>query len=59
VVHSSIVPCNANLLHALQTGTLPETHAEDNLKTVELVFASYDSAEKDKVIHLDEWRRKR
>jgi predicted dehydrogenase len=47
------------LLHALQTGTLPETHAEDNLKTVELVFASYESAEKDKVIHLDEWRRKR
>jgi len=59
VVHSSIVPCNASLLHALQTGTLPETHAEDNLKTVELVFASYESAEKDKVIHLDEWRRKR
>ena len=57
VVHSSIVPCNANLLHALQTGTLPETHAEDNLRTMELVFASYESAEKARVIRLDEWRR--
>ncbi len=57
VVHSSIVPCNADLLRALQTGTLPETHAEDNLKTVELVFASYESAREDKVIHIPSWRR--
>lgn len=58
VVHSSIVPCNANLLHALQTGTLPETHGEDNLKTMELVFASYESAQHDSVIHLASWREK-
>lgn len=58
VVHSSIVPCNADLLRALQTGSLPETHAEDNLKTVELVFASYESAQRDEVIHLEEWRQK-
>jgi hypothetical protein len=40
----------------LQTGTLPETHAEDNLKTVELVFAGYESAEKDTTIHLEQYR---
>ncbi|MCS7310356.1 MAG: Gfo/Idh/MocA family oxidoreductase [Armatimonadetes bacterium] len=57
VVHASIVPCNADLLRALQTGGLPETHAEDNLRTMELVFASYESAQQDKVIHLEEWRR--
>ncbi|HWN95824.1 MAG TPA: Gfo/Idh/MocA family oxidoreductase [Methylomirabilota bacterium] len=44
LVHASIVECHANLLHALQTGTAPETSAEDNLKTLRLVQAAYDSA---------------
>lgn len=57
VVHASIVPCHADLLRALQTGGLPETHAEDNLRTMELVFASYESAQRDTVIHLEEWRQ--
>ncbi len=50
VVHASIVPCNANLLAHLQ-GTEPaETTGEDNLQTLRLVFAAYDSAAEDKVI---------
>lgn len=44
VVHASIVPCNANLLSALQGKGRAETTGEDNLKTVRLVFAAYDSA---------------
>jgi predicted dehydrogenase len=44
LVHASIVPCNADLLHALQTCSLPETTSADNLKTVKLVFAAYESA---------------
>ncbi len=44
VVHSSIVACQANLLEALKGGAPAETSGEDNLKTVRLVFASYDSA---------------
>jgi predicted dehydrogenase len=51
VVHSSIVACNANLLAALKGEARAETTGEDNLKTVRLVFASYDSANRDKVIH--------
>jgi predicted dehydrogenase len=51
VVHSSIVPCNANLLAALKGEDKAETTGEDNLKTVRLVFASYDSANADSVIH--------
>lgn len=43
VVHSSIVPCQANILEGLKGGKT-ETTGEDNLKTVRLVFASYDSA---------------
>ncbi len=46
VVHASGVPCNADLLRALQTGQHAETRAEDNLETVRLVFGAYDSAEK-------------
>jgi D-apiose dehydrogenase len=50
VVHASIVPCNANLFAALQGKQKAETSGEDNLKTVRLVFASYDSAASEKVI---------
>ena len=44
VVHASIVPCQANLARALRGEEPAETTAEDNLKTVRLVFGSYDSA---------------
>jgi predicted dehydrogenase len=52
VVHSSIVDCNANLLRALQGGPAAETTGEDNLRTVRLVFAAYDSAARGKAISL-------
>jgi D-apiose dehydrogenase len=41
---SSGVACNANLLGALQGAAPAETTGEDNLRTLELVFACYDSA---------------
>lgn len=50
VVHSSIVPCQANLLAALRGEGKPETTGQDNLRTLRLVFASYDSARDNKVI---------
>ncbi|MCI0747980.1 MAG: Gfo/Idh/MocA family oxidoreductase [Verrucomicrobia subdivision 3 bacterium] len=50
VVHASIVPCNANILGALQGGHKAETTADDNLKTVRLVFACYESARSGKEI---------
>jgi D-apiose dehydrogenase len=51
VVHSSIVPCNADLLRALKGEGAAETTGEDNLKTVRLVFAAYDSAATGQAIH--------
>lgn len=44
VVQSSIVPCNADVLKGLRGEGTPETTGGDNLKTVELVFKSYESA---------------
>lgn len=44
IVHASIVPCNEDLLLTLQGRKTAETDASDNIRTVELVFASYDSA---------------
>ncbi len=44
IVHASIVPCNADLLRALRGEGAAETTGEDNLNTVRLVFAAYDSA---------------
>ncbi len=50
VVHSSIVDCNRNILQGLQGGNA-ETTGADNFKTVELVWASYASADTGKAIH--------
>jgi predicted dehydrogenase len=44
VVHSSIVPAQADILKALRGEGQAETTAEDNLQTLRLVFAAYDSA---------------
>jgi predicted dehydrogenase len=52
LVHASIVPCNANLLHSLRTGEPAETSGEDNLKTVRLVFAAYESAATGRAVEL-------
>jgi D-apiose dehydrogenase len=51
VVHASLVPCLANLLDGIK-GSKAETTAEDNLKTVRLVFAAYESARCDDVIRI-------
>lgn len=45
LIHASIVPCQTNLLADLRGENPAETTAEDNLKTLELVFAAYESAE--------------
>lgn len=44
LVHSSIVPCHADILRDLQGGRPAETYGEDNINTVRLVFAAYESA---------------
>jgi predicted dehydrogenase len=56
VVHSSMVPCIADLLGALRSGDArkAESHAEDNLKTVRLIFAAYDSAREDRVVRFED-----
>jgi predicted dehydrogenase len=50
--HSSIAPCNANLLRALRGGEEAETTGEDNLRTMRLTFAAYESARSGNVIRL-------
>jgi predicted dehydrogenase len=50
VVHSSIVPCQADLARHLRGEGTAETTGDDNLRTVRLVFAAYDSARDNRVI---------
>ena len=52
LVQASIVPCNADLLAALRCEKQAETTGEDNLKTVQLVYSSYESASNGMVIQL-------
>lgn len=54
VAHASIVDAQRNLLEGLRGGQA-ETTGEDNLKTVQLVWASYASAEGQRLIHLDDF----
>ena len=53
VVHSSIVPCNADLLGALCCGRPAETTGQDNLKTMRLVHRAYESAATNRVVEID------
>ena len=46
----SIVSCNENILNDPLGKGKAETTGEDNLKTVELVFAAYESAKNNCVI---------
>jgi D-apiose dehydrogenase len=53
VVQASIVPCCADLLAAVRGEKEAETTGEDNLKTVRMVFAAYESAATGKAVPLD------
>jgi D-apiose dehydrogenase len=58
-VQSSIVACQANLLANLNGKQPAETTGADNLQTMRLVFACYDSAQADKVIRCSQRRARR
>ena len=53
VVHASIVECQRNLLQALRGEALAETTGLDNLKTMTLVSAAYQSAATKTIIPLN------
>ncbi len=52
VVHASLVPCLADAAKAVRDQTRAETDAADNLKTMRLVFAAYESAATGRTIAL-------
>lgn len=52
LVHASIVDCNRNLLTDLRGLGGAETTGTDNFETIRLVYAAYDSARRNEVIHL-------
>ena len=51
VAQASMVPCLQDLLEALRGERPGETTGNDNLKTMELTFAAYESAAGNRVIH--------
>jgi predicted dehydrogenase len=53
LVHASIVPCQKNLLAALRGEAQAETTAEDNLRTLRLVYAAYESARTGQTVALE------
>jgi predicted dehydrogenase len=54
VIHSSIVDTQGNILQGLRGGHA-ETNGDDNFKTVQLVWASYESAATGKIIDLKQF----
>jgi predicted dehydrogenase len=51
VAQSALVACNANLLAGIRTPATAETTAQDNLKTLRLVFDAYESSRENRVVH--------
>ncbi len=45
---------HAHFADCLRTGQLPETHAEDNMKTLRAVLAAYESVAENRVITIPE-----
>ncbi len=52
--HRSFVAAQKHFVDCLRTGQTPETSGADTLKTMELVFAAYQSAEEERTILLGE-----
>jgi predicted dehydrogenase len=52
VNHASMVPLHQDFLRAFHTGQPPENTGADNLKTMQLVYSAYESAERNEVIQL-------
>jgi predicted dehydrogenase len=50
LAHASMVPIHQDFLRAFRTDQPPETTGEDNLRTMRLVYAAYESAERNQVI---------
>ncbi len=50
VVHSSMVACNSHFLEYIQLNRPAETDGRDNLRTMKLVFAAYESAARNRCI---------
>ncbi len=57
LVHTSIVDCHRNLLAGLRGEATAETTCDDNLKTLELVYASYESAAHQSSIQMDSFSK--
>ncbi|MEA3334354.1 MAG: Gfo/Idh/MocA family oxidoreductase [Chloroflexota bacterium] len=55
VNHASMVPIHQDFLRAFRSGEPPENTGEDNLKTMQLVYAAYESAARNQVVSLDEY----
>ena len=53
VNHASMVPLHENFLRGLRGGPPPENTGADNLKTMQLVYAAYESAEQNTVVKLN------
>ncbi len=51
--HPAIVDTNAHLLAALKSGRPADTSGDDNLKTMRLVYAAYESAARKEALKLD------
>lgn len=53
VVHASMVPCLTNLAASLRGEAVAETPADDNLRTLQLMAAAYESAARGAAVALE------
>jgi predicted dehydrogenase len=53
-IPQGFIAAQKHFVECLSSGQMPETSGSDTLKTMELVFAAYQSAEEERTVVLDE-----
>lgn len=55
---ASYTAAQQHFIDCLRAGTLPETHARDNVESLAIMLAAYHSAETGRVVALDDFKRR-
>ena len=53
----SFVLAQGHFIDCLRTGAIPETAAQDNINTLAITLAAYESAQRDQVVRISEYKR--
>ena len=54
----SFAMAQGHFIDCLHTGAMPETAAQDNINTLAITLAAYESAQRNQVVQISEYKRR-